>query len=244
LGRSVLRVAAPSLPVGNVVDRTGNRYVAAHTRRGDAIYRISDNARPRIHVLQITSDSRDATGDAAWLPILHTDLRFLDRASLASNATTWARTADLLVDGDTLYAAIPDEHRVVAISLHEGSDRWGRDRARVWNFVKAGVNAPWAFAPPTSEDSFTFPTHLSVDRDGFLYIAEDVDGDTALKDRGDDIWVAVPGSESHAASGAVARFATLEDCDARVTGLELDPDGTVYLRIARSRYFFGLVLKN
>jgi hypothetical protein len=227
-----------------VVDGSGNRYVAAQTRGGDALYRISGETGRQVHVLQVTSGARDTTGTAAWLPILHSDLRVLDHAALISNATTWSRTGDLAADDDTLYVAIPDEHRVVAISLDEGTDRWGRDRAEVWTFVEAGTNAPWAFAPPTSENSFTFPTHLSVDRDGVLYIAEVVDGETALKARGDDIWVAAPAPTSHGASETVDRFASLQHCDAEVTGLEADRGGTIYLRVARARTFFGLALKN
>jgi secreted PhoX family phosphatase len=137
---------------------------------------------------------------------------------------------------------MPDEHRVVAVSLNEGTDRWGRDRAVLRNHVEAGANAPWAFAPPTSEDSFTFPTELSLDGEGRLYIAENVDGDAGLKSRGDDIWVAV--ADDDAAAPEVARLATLEECDAEVTGLYVAPGGTVHVRVARAHFFFGLVLKN
>ncbi|MGH2806933.1 MAG: hypothetical protein ACRDKT_06635 [Actinomycetota bacterium] len=241
LGRMFSQRRGSTLPVGDVVhNRT--RYAAAATKEGVALFRISGDRHPKIHVLQVVSGRDDHTGDAAWLPILDVDVAFLDRAALVSNATLWPSAGDLAVDGDTLYAAIPDEHRVLAISLDVGKDRFGRDQATVWNFVEADVNAPWAFAPPTSEDSFTFPTQLGVD-DGYLYIAEDHDGSAALRSRGDDVWVAAPG-ETGEPSPVVGRFATLEHCDAKVTGLHVAPDGTVYLGIARKHFFFGLALKN
>lgn len=241
LGRSVTAPQRGALPLGLVSDTDGNRYAAAATNEGVALFRVSAGPAPRVHVLQVDPDG-DGTGVAAWLPILALDISKLDRAALASDATTWSEIGDVAVDDETIYLSLPREHRVLAVLVDDGRDRYGRDRAGVWSFVEADENAPWAYAPPTSENSFTFPTQLAVRNDQLL-IAESHDGAAGLKSRGDDVWVAAPGDPGEP-SPAVGRLATLEHCDARVTGMNVGPTGTVYLRIARTGSFFGLVLKN
>ena len=115
--------------------------------------------------------------------------------------------------GQTLYVAITSENRVLGVDLREPAGGREHGTALVYNFVRAGVNAPM---------DFVSPDNLALDKAGNLYITEDPSSNPV----GADIWMATPGNGGqHQATGSTVRFASLPDCAAEPSGIYFDKRG-------------------
>lgn len=229
-------VARPALGAksneGTRFDHQGNIYSISESNPGFVFRFVPDQkgdlASGQLYALKIVNSTGDRTGDAEWIPLdraaVQIDAR---RAALDAGATGYNRPEDVELATSTgnnrggnniLYVAItgraaPADNRVIAVDLREPAAGADKLRAFVYDYVKVGANA-------TAE--FEMPDNLALDRQGNLYIAEDPGGSYPAKTKGDDIWVATPGTGPHSLAGEVARFASLTDCSAEPTGIYFD----------------------
>jgi hypothetical protein len=194
-GAAVLRAAVGSRShEGLRFDSQGNLYGISESSppTGGYIFKFvpdhrGDLSSGQLYALKVVAPTGDRTGEARWLP-LNTAAVVLDSDAEATRvgATGYGRPEDVEIftstgngGGQVLYVAITSEHRVLGIDLRE--PRGGRDHATalVYDYVRAGVNAP---------ADFTSPDNLALDKAGNLYITED-----PSTPPGADIWVATPG---------------------------------------------------
>ncbi len=213
-------------------DKRGNLYGIAESSppNGGYIYkfvpdRAGDLSSGQLYALKITKPTGDRTGGALWIPLDRTAVQVnSDVEATRVGATGYARPEDIENEtstgnappgfADVLFIAITGEHRIIGVELDS------RDVTFVFDYVKAGVNAP---------SDFEAPDNLALDRAGNLFIAEDPGGSSPAKVKGDDIWVAKPGASPRQLAPSVDRFATLTDCDAEPSG--------VYLNLRNGRLF-------
>lgn len=208
-------------------DRKGNLYGISERAPGYIYKFVPDRRRDlssgQLYALRVDAPTGDGTGAATWIPLDRDAVQVnSDAAALAAGATGYARPEDIETGTSTgnspdganvLYVAVTGEDRVLAIDLgYEG----GRDRAFVYEYARAGVNAP---------ADFKMPDNLALDRAGNLYIAEDPGGNFPAKTTGDDIWRATPAAGNAFRAERVVRFATLTDCDAEPTGIYFSTTG-------------------
>ena len=232
-------VARPALGAkaheGTQIDARGNVYGISENNPG-FIFRFvpdrrGDLSSGQLYALHVTRPTGDRTGEAEWLPLPRAAVQIdANAAALAAGATGYNRPEDLELskgsggsrDGaNTLYAAItgqsgPADNRIIAIDLREPQGGSDHATAFVYDYVRIGLNAP---------ADFEMPDNLALSKSGDLYIAEDPGGNSATKHKGDDIWMATPGSGVHAPASSVVRFASLTDCDAEPTGIYFDVRG-------------------
>lgn len=228
-GAAVLRAAIGSRShEGLRFDSQGNLYGISESSppTGGYIFKFvparrGDLSSGQLYALKVVTPTADRTGEAVWLP-LNTAAASLDSDAEATRvgATGYGRPEDVETHtstgnggGQVLYVAITSENRVLGIDLREPGG--GRDHATafVFDYVRAGVNAP---------ADFTSPDNLALDKAGNLYIAEDPPGNPV----GADIWVATGGEGGqHQAAGSTVRFASLPDCLAEPSGIYFDKRG-------------------
>lgn len=175
-----------------------------------------------LYALRVTTPGADRTGEAVWVPLPREAVQVdSDAAAAAVGATGYARPEDVETGTSTgrvpgganlLFVAITGENRVIAIDLLDAGNT-----AFVFDYVRAGVNAP---------SDFLAPDNLALDMAGNLYIAEDPGGTFAQGKRiGDDIWVATPSQGARRTAEATLRLASLTDCDAEPTGVYFTFEG-------------------
>ena len=225
-GESVLRAAVGSRShEGLRFDSQGNLYGISESSppTGGYIFKFVPNRRGdlssgQLYALKVVTPTGDRTGAAVWLP-LNTAAAALDADAEATRvgATGYGRPEDVEIftstgngGGQTLYVAITSENRILGIDLREPAG--GRDHATafIYDYVRAGVNAP---------TDFTSPDNLALDKAGNLYIAED----PSVNPVGADIWVAPSGQGGqHQPAGSTVRFASLPDCAAEPSGIYFD----------------------
>jgi len=228
-GASVLRAAVGSRShEGLRFDPQGNLYGISESSppTGGYIFKFVPDRRGDLssgqsYALKVVAPTGDRTGAAVWLP-LNTAAAALDSDAEATRvgATGYGRPEDVEMftstgngGGQVLYVAITSENRVLGVDLRES--RGGRDHATafVYDYVRAGVNAPL---------DFTSPDNLALDKAGNLYIAEDPPGNPV----GADIWVATPSKGGqHRPAESTGRFASLFDCAAEPSGIYFDKQG-------------------
>jgi secreted PhoX family phosphatase len=222
-------------------DGDGNLYGISESSppTGGYIYKFTpdtpgDLSSGQLFALRVTQAGADRLGAAVWLPLDRDAVKTSsDAAATAAGATGYARPEDVeytTSSGDAkgkphvLYVAVTGEARVLGIDL-----QGRKDQATVFDFVKAGVNAP---------ADFEFPDNLALDEDGNLFITEDP-GTAGTTLRGDDVWVAFPTAGRHLARG-MFRFASLTDCNAEPTGIYFDLSGSSLYIHAQHRGGDGL----
>ncbi len=228
-GAAVLRAAIGSRShEGLRFDSQGNLYGISESSPPTGGYlfkfvpaRRGDLSSGQLYALKVVVPTGDRTGEASWLP-LNTAAASLDSDAEATRvgATGYGRPEDVEIftstgngGGQTLYVTITSENRVLGIDLREPAG--GREHATgfVYDFVRAGMNAPM---------DFTSPDNLALDKAGNLYIAED----PASNPVGADIWVATSGrGGQHQPAESTVRFASLPDCAAEPTGIYFDKRG-------------------
>lgn len=204
-------------------DAEGNVYVIDETSPG-AIFKFvpknyGDLSDGQLYALKIVTSTGDRTGQAEWVA-LDMALAQVDARTAAVNvgATGYGRPEDLERIGNTLYAAITSEARVLSISLG--------DKPVVSDFVKAGLNAP-VENNATRTTGFRNPDNLANGPDGKLWIVED--------NVPSDIWVALPDKDGDGASDGVYLFASLKDSGAEGTGIYFGKDPrTLFVNIQHS----------
>ena len=184
------------------------------TRKGD----VSSG---QLYALKVVSSTANRTGEAIWLP-LNTAAASLDSDAEATRvgATGYGRPEDVEIftptgngGGHVLYVAITSENRVLGVDLREPRGSSDHGTAFVFDYVRAGVNAP---------ADFTSPDNLALDKAGNLYITED----PAVNPVGADIWAATGGNGGqHQPAGSTVRFASLPDCAAEPSGIYFDKRG-------------------
>jgi uncharacterized protein len=233
-GQAVLRAAVGSRShEGLRFDPAGNLYgiSEASPPTGGYIYKFvpdrrGDLSSGKLYALKIDNPTADRTGRATWV-LLDREAVKLDSDAEATRvgATGYGRPEDVEIATSTgsffspwiLFVAITSEDRVLAIDLRPGGsndddDRGGArsgGRAFVYDYVRAGVNAPVG--------EFDAPDNLALDKAGNLYITED-----PSTPPGADIWAAVPGRGTYRPAKATLRFASLTDCEAEPTGVYFD----------------------
>jgi hypothetical protein len=219
---------APNTVVGNPPRPAPGGYIFKFTPD-----RPRDLASGQLYALKIVDPTGDRTGEAVWVPLDRAAVQIdADAAATAAGATGYGRPEDVEIATSTgnnrggsniLYVAVTDERRVLRIDLNErGSD----GRAFVSNYVLAGVNAP--FDPGDLRNQFTNPDNLALDKNGNLYIAEDVPiSGTVTPVAGRDIWVAIPGIGDHAMAASTVLFASTTLCRAEPTGIYFDRSGQI-----------------
>lgn len=204
-------------------DTRGNLYgiSEASPPTGGYIYKFvpdqpGDLSSGQLYALKITKPTGDRTGGGVWLPLDRTAVQVnSDAEATRVGATGYGRPEDIENATSTgnapeglrnvMFVAITSEQRVIAIDLGV------RNEPFVFDYVRAGVNAPV---------DFEAPDNLALNRAGDLYITEDPGGTFPTKLQGDDIWVAEPANDgSRSLAPSVVRFATLTDCDAEPTGI-------------------------
>ena len=208
---------------GIEIDTKGNVYVIDEAA-GGAIFKFAPKRRGdlsdgQLYALKVDGSTGDRTGKAEWLP-LDMGLAQIDARTAAANvgATGYGRPEDLERIGDTLYAAITSEARVLAITLGE--------QPTVSDFVKAGVNAP-VENKAAGVTGFRSPDNLANGPDGTLWIVED--------NVPSDIWVATPDHDRDGVSDSVKLFASLKDSEAEGTGIYFGNDPrTLFVNIQHS----------
>lgn len=205
-------------------DPAGNLYGISEGRPPSAGYiykftpdRRGDLSKGQLYALKIVAPTSDRTGEAVWVSLDRAAVQVnSDREATLKGATGYGRPEDVESATSTgrydpwiLFVAVtdPNESRVLAIDLGHG----GRDggRAFVYDYVRAGANAPV---------DFSAPDNLALDKWGNLYITEDPGANPV----GADIWVAEPGRGKHRPAKQTARFASLSDCAAEPTGIYFD----------------------
>jgi len=229
-GTAVLRAAVGSRShEGLRFDSQGNLYGISESSppTGGYIFKFvperrGDLSSGLLYALKVVAPTGDRTGGAIWLP-LNTAAASLDSDAEATlvGATGYGRPEDVEIltstgngqGGLILYVSITSENRVLGIDLGEPAGGSDHATAFVYDYVRAGVNAPL---------DFTFPDNLALDKAGDLYIAED----PSTNPVGADIWVATPGNGGqHQSATSTVRFASLPDCAAEPTGIYFDNRG-------------------
>ncbi len=207
-------------------DRQGNLYGISESSppTGGYIYKFTpdtpgDLSSGKLFALKITAATGDRVGRAEWVGLPRNAVKIdSDAAATAAGATGYGRPEDVengtstgnVRDGrNFLYVAITSELRVLGIDLLDGGTP-----AFVFDYVKAGMNAP---------ADFEAPDNLALDKDGNLFITEDP-GTATTTGRGDDIWVAAP-SGGRRPARTTLRFASLTDCIGEPTGVYFDRFG-------------------
>lgn len=225
---------------GLAFDGAGNLYGIAEVGSGGAIFKFVPDRRGDLssgqpYALKVVSGAADKTGEAIWVPLEGRASEVDSEAeSVKAGATKWLKPEDLEVYAETLFVAISDEHRIIAIDLRQQRDAAGNETAFVWDYVKAGLNAPTAEPRMTSPYSFAGPDNIAFDPMGHLYISEDSGGKAPQRTRGNDVWVAVPSKNPGAGVPAesVVLFASMTDCNAEPSGIYFDRGGhTLYLHV-------------
>ena len=233
-------VARPALGAkaheGTRIDPQGNVYGISETNPGH-IYRFvpdrrGDLSSGQLYALRIVTPTGDRTGEAEWVPLDRAAVQVdANAAATAAGATGWNRPEDLELatssggsagGSNILYVAVtgqsgPADNRVPAVELREPSGGAEHATAFVYDYVKVGLNV---------SSDFAMPDNLALNKQGDLYIAEDPGGSFPTKTRGDDLWMARPGSGPRAPASIVVRFASLADCDAEPTGIYFDIGGS------------------
>lgn len=208
-------------------DSHGNLYGISERAPGYIYKFVPDRKRDlssgQLYALRVEAPAGDRIGEARWIPLDRVQVQInSDVAAASVGATGYSRPEDVETGVSTgnsrggvnvLYVAITGEQRVLAIDLaYSGGD----DKAYVYEYLRAGVNAP---------ADFSAPDNLALDHSGNLYITEDPGGNFPAKTRGDDIWVAEPSAGNRFSAERTVRFATLTDCDAEPTGVYFDKRG-------------------
>jgi uncharacterized protein len=228
-------------------DPQGNLYTISESNPG-YIFKFTpdvngDLSSGQSYALEITVPDGDRTGEAEWVKLDQAQVEVnADVAAAAVGATGYNRPEDVETatstgnnrgGANTLYVAVTGagDNRILAIDLREpGGDKF-HETAFVYDYVKIGLNAP---------SDFEMPDNLALDKNGNLYIAEDP-ATAPSTGRGDDIWVAVPGSGGqHLQASLVVRFASLTDCNAEPTGIYFDLSGKTLFVHAQHRGGDGL----
>jgi hypothetical protein len=217
-------------------DKQGNLYSISERNPGYIFKftpdRKGDLSSGQLYALKITSPTGDRTGGAEWIPLDRNAVKIDASAAAGSvGATGYNRPEDVEMatstgsfpnNPSTLFVAVtsplgPVDNRVLAIDLGDREGERSQSTAFVYDYVKIGLNT-------TSE--FEWPDNLALDPKGNLYIAEDPGGNFVTKHRGDDVWIARPGTGRHAPAASVERVASLTDCDAEPTGIYWELNGS------------------
>ncbi|MGZ8398507.1 MAG: alkaline phosphatase PhoX [Gemmatimonadales bacterium] len=221
-GAAFLRAAVGSRShEGLRFDPAGNLYgiSEASPPTGGYIYKFvpqrrGDLSTGRLYALKIVESTGDRTGRAVWV-LLDGEASKLDSDAEATRvgATGYGRPEDVETATSTgtfdpwiLFVAITSENRVLAIDLKSGGGS-----AFVYDYVRAGVNAPADFGSPDN---------LALDKAGNLYITED----PSVNPVGADVWTAEPprGRNNHQPARRTVRFASLANCLAEPSGIYFD----------------------
>jgi secreted PhoX family phosphatase len=230
---------------GQAFDSDGNYYGISESSppSGGYIYKFvpdvpGDLSAGRLFALKITAPGPTPdTGGATWVLLSRKGVKMnADSVATLAGATGYNRPEDLVLSsGGTsvgsgpfaivLYAAVTADNRVIGIDLKSLGNS-----AFVFDFVRAGVNAP---------ADFEFPDNLVLDPGGALFITEDP-GRAGTTGRGDDIWAAIAGATERDAASQVGRFASLTDCSAEPTGIYFNVTGTQLFVHAQHRGGDGL----
>ena len=228
-------------------DPQGNLYTISESNPG-YIFKFTPNvggdlSSGQSYALKITVPTGDRTGEAEWVKLDQTQVEVnADVAAAAAGATGYNRPEDVETatstgnnrgGANTLYVAVTGagDNRILAIDLREPKGGKNHETAFVYDYVKIGLNAP---------SDFEMPDNLALDKNGNLYITEDP-ATAPSTGRGDDIWLAVPGSGGqHQPASAVVRFASLTDCNAEPTGIYFDLSGKTLFVHAQHRGGDGL----
>ncbi|MFN2526664.1 MAG: alkaline phosphatase PhoX, partial [Actinomycetota bacterium] len=152
--------ADPSDPSGAVVrpaigsraheglsfDGAGNLYGISEVgvgQGGGGIFKFvpdrrGDLSSGQLYALKVAAGT---TGDAQWVALdRHQSEVDSDAEAIRKGATRFAKAEDLEVWAETLFVAISDDHRVIAIDLREQkTNEHGNETTFVWDYVKAGV---------------------------------------------------------------------------------------------------------
>jgi secreted PhoX family phosphatase len=228
-------------------DPQGNLYTISESNPG-YVFKFTpdvygDLSSGQSYALKITVPDGDRTGEAEWVSLDRAQVEVnADVAAAAVGATGYNRPEDVETatstgnnrgGANTLYVAITGagDNRILAVDLREPRGGNNHVTAFVYDYVKIGLNAP---------ADFEMPDNLALDKNGNLYITEDpATAPSTL--RGDDIWVAVPGSGGqHQPASSVVRFASLTDCNAEPTGIYFDLSGRTLFVHAQHRGGDGL----
>ena len=228
---------------GMRIDPQGNLYSISENASGH-IFRFvpdrrNDYSSGQLYSLNVTVPTGDRTGEAAWVPLDRTSVQ-VDANVTAAPTTSYNRPEDVELatstgnnnggpGANTLYVSVtqtPGEARVLGIDLREPAGGAAHSTAFVYDYVRAGVNAP--DVPNVNE--FEWPDNLALDHSGNLFIAEDKPENelTPAGSTGDDVWVAQaqPGRPDQPAV-SVVRFAALKECGPEPTGIYFDNNGGV-----------------
>ena len=212
-------------------DAQGNLYGISETSPG-YIYRYVPDERGelesgQLYALEVTAPTGDGTGEAQWVPLDRASVQVnSDATAAAAGATPYNRPEDVEIStstgnghqGQTMFVAETGKDRVLAVDLREPAGGTAHDTAYVYDYVRAGLNAP---------ADFDMPDNLALNKAGDLYITEDPGGSAATKPKGDDIWMAEApqGAGQHQPAQDAVRFASLTDCNAEPTGIYFDKSG-------------------
>jgi hypothetical protein len=220
-------------------DPQGNLYGISETRppAGGYIFKFvpdrpHDLSSGQLHALKIITPTGNGVGEAVWVPLDRDAVQVdADAAATAVGATGYDRPEDVEIATSTgdnrggsniLYVAITGEHRVLRIDLR--GPAVGTDTTFVSNYVARGVNAPGDES--NQRNLFSNPDNLALDKNGNLFITEDVPNPGNLA-AGRDIWVAIPAEGNHEVAETVARFASVTVCRSEPTGVYFDRNGQV-----------------
>jgi uncharacterized protein len=228
-GAAVLRAAIGSRShEGLRFDPEGNLYgiSEASPPTGGYIYKFvpdtrNDLSSGQLYALKLNTLIADRTGEATWVPLNRAAVTLdSDAAATTAGATGYGRPEDVETTKSTgnnegganiLYVAITSEDRVIGIDLREAAGGSDHSTAFVYDYVRAGLNAPGG-------NVFDSPDNLALDKSGNLYITED-----PSTPPGADIWVGVPGQGGpHQPAETTVRFASLKDCAAEPSGIYFD----------------------
>jgi hypothetical protein len=231
-GVAVLRAAIGSRShEGLRFDSQGNLYgiSEASPPTGGYIYKFVPDSRGdlssgQLYALKITEPTGDRTGEAVWIPLDRTAVRLdSDAEATTAGATGYGRPEDVEITTSTgnnqgganiLYVAVTSEDRVLSIDLLESAGGSDHSTAFVYDYVRAGLNAPGG-------NVFDSPDNLALDKNGNLYITEDPA--TNPIGTGADVWVAPPSNSGpHQPSQPIQRFTSLTDCSSEPTGIYFD----------------------
>ncbi len=212
---------------GIAIDKMMNIYVIDEDKRG-AIYKFVPDVDPRsvghvpngtLYALRIIDDTAapgERTGTAEWVMLNQTLARIdAEEAAKEVNATVYNRPEDLEIIGNKLYVALtgksapgPVDNRILAIDISNSSSPF------VTEFVVPGVNVPEEIDDIGDESDeqtgFNAPDNLAA-KWNTLWIVED--------NSPSDIWVAKPDRDGDGYADKVILFASIEDCEAELTGL-------------------------